>query len=204
VEIRETLADLHQAMSRRGRGIHLDLRGFDLSSIRTQCYGRLGSACRRHDRFMEDTTATGLPLPLPRNISLPSTEKESEMGLDSVRPRREPWNKGKLVGQKAPLKIQNTWAIRVRLQMQEEIGLDPAAYGTHSMRRKLIVQWVRHRTDSAMLINYPHRREPPDIALIVLVLSWSTLSVSLPCPAFCCYSRQVICRATPVVSFTNS
>src|SRR6476659_10441488 len=30
----------------------------------------------------------------------------------------EPWNKGKLVGQKAPLKVKDIWAIRVRLQMQ--------------------------------------------------------------------------------------
>jgi hypothetical protein len=27
--------------------------------------------------------------------------------------RREPWNKGKLVGQKAPLKVKDIWAIRV-------------------------------------------------------------------------------------------
>jgi hypothetical protein len=29
-----------------------------------------------------------------------------------------PWNKGKLVGQKAPLKVKDIWAIRVRLQIQ--------------------------------------------------------------------------------------
>ena len=29
-----------------------------------------------------------------------------------------PWNKGKLVGQKAPFKPQEVWAIRVRLQME--------------------------------------------------------------------------------------
>ncbi len=33
--------------------------------------------------------------------------------------RREPWNKGKLVGQKAPFKPKEIWAIRVRLQMAE-------------------------------------------------------------------------------------
>ena len=33
--------------------------------------------------------------------------------------RREPWNKGKLVGQKAPLKLNEIWAIRVGLQMQQ-------------------------------------------------------------------------------------
>jgi hypothetical protein len=31
---------------------------------------------------------------------------------------RIPWNKGKLVGQKAPFKPQEVWAIRVRLQME--------------------------------------------------------------------------------------
>jgi len=28
---------------------------------------------------------------------------------------REPWNKGKLVGQKAPFKLKEIWAIRTRL-----------------------------------------------------------------------------------------
>ena len=30
---------------------------------------------------------------------------------------RVPWNKGKLVGQKAPLKLKDIWAIRIRLQL---------------------------------------------------------------------------------------
>jgi len=34
------------------------------------------------------------------------------------RSAHEPWNKGKLVGQKAPFRIRDIWAIRVRLQMQ--------------------------------------------------------------------------------------
>lgn len=33
--------------------------------------------------------------------------------------QREPWNKGKLVGQKAPLKLKDIWAIRVRLQLSD-------------------------------------------------------------------------------------
>jgi hypothetical protein len=36
--------------------------------------------------------------------------------IDSDAVRRAPWNKGKLVGQKAPLKLKEIWAIRVRLQ----------------------------------------------------------------------------------------
>lgn len=29
---------------------------------------------------------------------------------------REPWNKGKIVGQKAPFKVKDIWALRIRLQ----------------------------------------------------------------------------------------
>ena len=32
-----------------------------------------------------------------------------------------PWNKGKLIGQKAPLKIKNIWVIRVRLQLSNPV-----------------------------------------------------------------------------------
>jgi len=32
--------------------------------------------------------------------------------------RRGPWNKGKLIGQNASLKVKDIWAIRVRLQIQ--------------------------------------------------------------------------------------
>jgi integrase len=31
----------------------------------------------------------------------------------------EPWNKGKLVGQKAPLKLKDIWAIRIHLQLDQ-------------------------------------------------------------------------------------
>jgi integrase len=32
---------------------------------------------------------------------------------------REPWNKGKIVGEKSPLKLKEIWAIRIRLQLAE-------------------------------------------------------------------------------------
>lgn len=35
--------------------------------------------------------------------------------------RREPWNKGKLTGQKAPLRLRDIWAIRIRLQLARKI-----------------------------------------------------------------------------------
>jgi len=48
-----------------------------------------------------------------------------------------PWNKGKVVGQKAPLKLKDIWAIRVRLQMEHRtrelalfnLGLDSKLRG---------------------------------------------------------------------------
>ena len=34
-----------------------------------------------------------------------------------ARVHKEPWNKGKIVGQKAPLRLKDIWAIRIRLQL---------------------------------------------------------------------------------------
>lgn len=38
----------------------------------------------------------------------------------SIYPARVPWNKGKLTGQKPPLKLPEIWAIRVRLQLSRQ------------------------------------------------------------------------------------
>ena len=35
--------------------------------------------------------------------------------------RHDPWNKGKLSGQKAPLRLRDIWAIRVRLQLGRKV-----------------------------------------------------------------------------------
>jgi integrase len=48
----------------------------------------------------------------------------------------EPWNTGKLVGQKAPFKLKEIWAIRVRLQMQRRLReLALFNLGVHSKLR---------------------------------------------------------------------
>ena len=39
------------------------------------------------------------------------------MDTSIVDPAREPWNKGKLVGQKTPFKLKEIWSIRIRLQI---------------------------------------------------------------------------------------
>ncbi len=41
--------------------------------------------------------------------------------LIDYKPKHEPWNKGKLTGQKPPFKPQQIWAIRVRLQIDQKL-----------------------------------------------------------------------------------
>jgi hypothetical protein len=36
-------------------------------------------------------------------------------------PDNAPWNKGKLIGQKPPLKLQEIWSIRIRLQIDNRV-----------------------------------------------------------------------------------
>jgi hypothetical protein len=43
------------------------------------------------------------------------------MGIAGNATSREPWNKGKIVGQKAPFKLKDIWALRVRLQMEGRV-----------------------------------------------------------------------------------
>ena len=43
------------------------------------------------------------------------------MGSVANAAHREPWNKGKIVGQKAPFKLKDIWALRVRLQMESRV-----------------------------------------------------------------------------------
>src|SRR3974390_3510728 len=63
---------------------------------------------------------------MPRRSS-PGRSREGTVGseetimLDSNLPsvlRRDPWNKGRLIGQKRPLKPKDVWSIRVRLQVE--------------------------------------------------------------------------------------
>lgn len=56
-----------------------------------------------------------------------------------------PWNKGKLVGQKAPLKLKDIWAIRIRLQLGHrtrelalfDLGLDSKLRGCDLVKLRL-------------------------------------------------------------------
>lgn len=79
----------------------------------------------------------------------------------------QPWNKGKLVGQKAPLRLRDIWAIRVRLQIAErsrdlalfDLAIDSklracdltklrvrdVAHGEHLSSRAIVMQQKTHR-----------------------------------------------------------
>ncbi len=43
------------------------------------------------------------------------------METSGIAVHREPWNKGKIIGQKAPFKVKDIWALRVRLQMEGRV-----------------------------------------------------------------------------------
>ena len=43
------------------------------------------------------------------------------MGSNANAVSREPWNKGKIVGQKAPFKLKDIWALRIHLQMENRM-----------------------------------------------------------------------------------
>jgi len=45
---------------------------------------------------------------------------QATLNTTTVRPL---WNKGKIVGQKMPFKVKEIWAIRIRLQLADLIGL---------------------------------------------------------------------------------
>ena len=54
-------------------------------------------------------------------------------------PRRDPWNKGRLIGQKRPLKPKEVWSIRVRLQVERRarnLALFNLATARPSFRRR--------------------------------------------------------------------
>ena len=92
------------------------------------------------------------------------------MYLLTYRPKsRTPWNKGKIIGQKAPLKLRDIWAIRIRLQMDNrlrdlalfnlaidsklkgcdlvKLRLSDIAHGGQIARRAIVLQQKTQRPD---------------------------------------------------------
>jgi hypothetical protein len=92
--------------------------------------------------------------------------------MDSVVIRTSnPWNKGKLVGQKAPFKLKEIWAIRVRLQIYArtrelalfDLGIDSKLRACDLV--KLQVRDIAHGDRIAARIGFgrsPARPKRPD------------------------------------------
>jgi hypothetical protein len=55
------------------------------------------------------------------HLSRPSTRWETIMGNASDTVLRQPWNKGKIVGQKAAFKVKDIWALQAHLQMDSRV-----------------------------------------------------------------------------------
>ncbi|WP_269620750.1 hypothetical protein [Zhongshania sp. BJYM1] len=75
---------------------------------------------------------------------------------------KSPWNKGKLIGQKPPLKLHEIWSIRIRLEMANRIRdlalfnlaidsklrscdlvklmVSDIAHGSHILKRAMVMQ----------------------------------------------------------------
>ena len=78
--------------------------------------------------------------------------------------QRVPWNKGKLVGQKAPLKLKDIWAIRVRLQIgsrTRELALFNLAIDSKLRSCDLVKLRVRRIHDSPHLSTRQYARIVP-------------------------------------------
>lgn len=90
------------------------------------------------------------------------------MGSEANVPRREPWNKGKVVGQKAPFKPKDIWALRVRFQIENRtrelalfnLGIDSKLRGCDLVSLK--VRDVRHGDQiAARAVVMQHKTQRP-------------------------------------------
>jgi integrase len=81
---------------------------------------------------------------------------------------REPWNKGKLVGPKPPFKLQEIWAVRIRLDLEHRVrelamfnlAIDSKLRGCDLVRLRVSdVMHGRHAVSRAMVVQ--HKTQQP-------------------------------------------
>jgi hypothetical protein len=65
---------------------------------------------------------------------------------------REPWNKGKLIGQKPPLKLKDIWAIRIHLQFGKRIR-DLAMFNWPSIANCEVAIWSTYESRTLLMAN---------------------------------------------------
>jgi hypothetical protein len=98
---------------------------------------------------------------------VPNTMEEPQMLYLTHRPecraRREPWNKGRLVCPKPPFKLQEIWAIRMRLEIERRVhefamfnlATDSELRGCDLVRLKVSgLMHGRHAVSSAMVMQH--------------------------------------------------
>src|ERR1700761_7445775 len=96
-------------MSGRGEGVNCVRRAWP------PCNGRTGV----HRKATFPLVLADKPVRHPGHAhQLRRMTMETQAQTTSATPRREPWNKGKLIGQKPPLRPKHVWSIRTRLQME--------------------------------------------------------------------------------------
>jgi integrase len=90
------------------------------------------------------------------------------MNPENQTQRHIPWNKGKLIGQKLPLKLKEIWAIRIRLQMAQNIrelalfnlGIDSKLRGCDLVKLKVCDVAQSGRVSSRAIVIQQKTRRP--------------------------------------------
>jgi integrase len=90
------------------------------------------------------------------------------MNQEALSNRRAPWNKGKLIGQKSPLKLKEIWAIRIRLQMAKNtrelalfnLAIDSKLRGCDLVKLKVCDAAQGGRVSSRAIILQQKTRRP--------------------------------------------
>ena len=90
------------------------------------------------------------------------------MDTETSSPKKVPWTKGKIVGQKAPLKLKDIWAIRIRLQLGHrtkelalfDLGLDSKLRACDLVR--LRVRDICHGDRVSPRAIIMQQKKPPD------------------------------------------
>jgi hypothetical protein len=75
---------------------------------------------------------------------------------------QQPWNKGRLVGQKSPLRLRDIWAIRVRLQLRHaarDLALFDLAIDNRTPEASQVFGSASSGAWSGNAIRCPNRRE---------------------------------------------
>ena len=84
------------------------------------------------------------------------------------RQSRKPWNKGKLAGQKSPLKLKDVWAIRIRLQLANDdrnlalfnLAIDSKLRACDLVRLRVSDVWARDRANFRAIIRQKKTGRP--------------------------------------------